>query len=321
MARPIKQGLDYFSLDTDFDADPKIEYLEALHGLSGLSIFIKLCARIYRNGYFLQWDKRDTLIFSKKINVDINTVNAVINSCIDEGLFSKKIFDEFGLLTSKRIQKQYIRGTERRNKTVMHKPILLINPEEEKSKEKQDIYIMSTLTGINAHNNSDNPEEEKKEKQDIFIMSTLTGINAHNNSDNDNNNGIDVDISTQRKGKERKGKERDKASSVFADYNLVLSLYLETLPKLNSEKIITTEHMELIDRVIEVKPEYTCLTKWKEYFQLVSESPFLMGEVKAFKASFSWLVHPANLNKVLTMQYHDKRNFNNNDLLGEVNYI
>lgn len=46
MARPQKEGLDYFPLDTDIAEDEKILYLEAETGLEGFAIYVKLLSTI-----------------------------------------------------------------------------------------------------------------------------------------------------------------------------------------------------------------------------------------------------------------------------------
>ena len=48
MTRPQKQGLDYFSHDTDASNDEKIEAMEAVYGLAGHAFYFKLLERIYR---------------------------------------------------------------------------------------------------------------------------------------------------------------------------------------------------------------------------------------------------------------------------------
>ena len=49
MARPPKEGLDYFPHDTDAVNDEKIEALRALYGNDGYAFFFILLERIYRS--------------------------------------------------------------------------------------------------------------------------------------------------------------------------------------------------------------------------------------------------------------------------------
>ena len=111
MARPNKEGLDYFPLDVD--VDDKIELLEAAHGITGFGVLLKLYQQIYKSGYYFKPTEERLLLFKKRINVDINTINNVINDCLRWGLFDKYLLDSFGILTSKGIQKRYIEATKK----------------------------------------------------------------------------------------------------------------------------------------------------------------------------------------------------------------
>lgn len=130
MARPIKEGLDYFSIDTDISNDPKVEFLEAKHGLYGYAIMLKLLERIYRSGYYLNWGKREETIFSGRVKVDINSINDYINTCLDEGIFNKTLHETYAILTSKGIQKRYLSGTIKRKAVSIFKDFLLLTPKE-----------------------------------------------------------------------------------------------------------------------------------------------------------------------------------------------
>lgn len=114
MARPTKEGLDYFPLDIDIDQDDKLVVPIAKYGMRGFGIIIKLMMEIYRNGYFYEWTERELFVFSKRINDDINFVTDVINECIKWGFFSQKLYDECCILTSAGFQKRYIEASKRR---------------------------------------------------------------------------------------------------------------------------------------------------------------------------------------------------------------
>lgn len=169
MARPIKEGLDYFPLDVDIDTDDKIAMIEALHGIEGFGILIKLFMKIYKESYFYEWDKREQLLFSKRVNVDINTVNEVVNDCINEGIFNKYLYQAFCVLTSKGIQKRYLEAIKRRKEVVFRKELFLIDD-------------VKPIVGNSS----------------IAVLL----IDANNNKVNVNNNAINDVISTQRKEKE-----------------------------------------------------------------------------------------------------------------------
>ena len=82
MGRPQKQGLDYFPLNVDIDQDDKIAMIEAIHGIEGFGIVIKLLMKIYKEGYFYKWTECEQILFSKRVNVDIKQVNEIIDDCI-----------------------------------------------------------------------------------------------------------------------------------------------------------------------------------------------------------------------------------------------
>lgn len=166
MARTIKAGLDYFPLDVDMDE--KIELVEAKHGIVGFGIIIKLYQAIYKTGYYANVDEERLLLFSKRINVDINSINVVINDAIRWGIFHEDIFKTYHILTSCGIQKRYIEATKRRQEVEFLEHILLVKDVAERYGDRVNVNIKAINVNINP---------------------------------------INTDIGTQRKGKERKEKE------------------------------------------------------------------------------------------------------------------
>ena len=59
MARPCREGFDYFSLDTTiFTDDSRIRALMYRFGADGLTIYLYLLCRIYReHGYYVVYDE------------------------------------------------------------------------------------------------------------------------------------------------------------------------------------------------------------------------------------------------------------------------
>lgn len=129
MARPLKEGLEYFPLDCDIDQDDKITLIEAQHGLIGFGIAIKLLMKIYSNSYFYEWTEKEQLLFSKRVNVDTNTVNEVINDLVKWGFFNKSLYETEKILTSSGIQKRYLTASGRRQKVKILKSHLLLDTE------------------------------------------------------------------------------------------------------------------------------------------------------------------------------------------------
>lgn len=123
--RPLKNGVDYFPLDVVMD--DKIELIEAEHGIVGFGIVIKLYQKIYADNYYIVWDKKALLVFSNRINVDKNSINAVINSCLEWGIFNKKLYDTYSIMTSCGIQKRFFEIVKRRTQVEVCKDYLLID--------------------------------------------------------------------------------------------------------------------------------------------------------------------------------------------------
>lgn len=127
MARPQKLGLDYFPLDVDIDQDDKIQLVEALHGTTGFAVVIKLLMRIYKEGYYYDWTEMEHLLFSRRVNVDINTLTNIVNDCIKYGIFDKKLYENYKILTSHGIQERYFEASKRRKNVTIVNQYLLIN--------------------------------------------------------------------------------------------------------------------------------------------------------------------------------------------------
>jgi hypothetical protein len=123
-----KTGLDYFSLDTDIELDDKIALIEAKYGSDGFTTIIKLFLKIYGDkGYYYEWNERSNLIFSRRINIDYELINKIVNDAIEFDIFNKKMFKKYGILTSKRIQETYLEATKRRKIVELYKPYLMVN--------------------------------------------------------------------------------------------------------------------------------------------------------------------------------------------------
>jgi len=163
MARPQKNGLDYFPLDVDIDQDDKVALIEAQHGITGFAIVIKLLMKIYKNSYFYEWTEKEQLLFSKRVNVDINQVNVVINDCVKWGLFEDNLLKTHKILTSKGIQRRYLEAAGRRQKVEMSKEYLLL--------DKDIVNVYKNLVIVNINDGSEvvnvdiNPQRKGKESK------------------------------------------------------------------------------------------------------------------------------------------------------------
>ncbi|MEN2765805.1 Lin1244/Lin1753 domain-containing protein [Ornithinibacillus xuwenensis] len=154
MVRPIKEGLDYFPLDVDIDQDDKIALIEANHGLEGFGVVIKILMKIYDNSYFYQWGEKEQLLFSRRVNVNINQVNVIINDCIKWGLFSELLYEKQQILSSKGIQKRYLEASSRRKKVEINANYLLL--------DKKEVNAYKNLVIVNINSIDDDISTQSK---------------------------------------------------------------------------------------------------------------------------------------------------------------
>ena len=109
--RPPKKGIDYAGWSVDiFDNDTKIDKLLDAHGWGGFGIYFYLCQRVYGGeGYFYKWGYDDCASTSRKMGGGISsgTVRETVGYCLQIGLFDKGLFDRWGVLTSRGIQRRY----------------------------------------------------------------------------------------------------------------------------------------------------------------------------------------------------------------------
>ena len=173
MARPIKEGLEYFPLDCDIDQDDKITLIEAQHGLIGFGIAIKLLMKIYNNSYFYEWTEKEQLLFSKRVNVNINEVNVVINDLVKWGFFDKNLFETEKILTSSGIQKRYLAAVGRGQKVKILKKYLLL--------DKETVNVYKNLVIV------DNNSSSEVVNDDIGTQSKVKKSKVKESKENNNN--------------------------------------------------------------------------------------------------------------------------------------
>jgi DNA replication protein DnaD len=117
MARPQKEGLEYFPLDVDIDQDDKLVVPIAKHGMAGFGVIIKLMMEIYKNGYYYPWTQKELYVFPFKIGVESEKVNEIVIDCINSGFFCNNQYKRNQILTSYGFQKRFLLASSRRKET------------------------------------------------------------------------------------------------------------------------------------------------------------------------------------------------------------
>lgn len=153
MARPKKEGLEYFSIDVNMGIDDEVELIEAEYGLKGFAIFIKLLQMIYKKGYYAKWCDKEKLLFKKKV-VEKELVDEIVCACLRWGLFNKDIFDTHKVLTSHGIQQRFLLAMIRRKEVEMEKDYLLLSKKEIAASKVPIIIISSNDEKIGGEDES-----------------------------------------------------------------------------------------------------------------------------------------------------------------------
>ncbi len=166
MARPNKAGLDYFELDCHLDE--KVRLIQAEFGLKGFAVVVKLYQKIYSEfGYYCEWNADSLLLFASENGVsgrgEKNLISEIISACIKRNIFSEELYREFGILTSKGIQKRYLNAVSRREKVELKKEYLLLGVDKN---NKNVVINQINVDGnkVNDYSNSQSRVEKSKEE-------------------------------------------------------------------------------------------------------------------------------------------------------------
>ncbi|OMF54706.1 hypothetical protein BK138_16255 [Paenibacillus rhizosphaerae] len=118
MARPRKEGMDYFPHDTDAVNDTKIEALRMLYGNDGYAFYFILLELIYRQPNFeLDVSDAETIqILARKVEVTPEKFNNMLQTAIKRECFDASAYHERCVLTSEGVKKRSKVVTDKREK-------------------------------------------------------------------------------------------------------------------------------------------------------------------------------------------------------------
>ena len=166
-----KEGLDFFPMKCA--TDDKIRLVTAEFGLKGKAVIVELLQEIYGvHGYYCEWNRDAAMLFSLRIGegcVSVNLLNEIVLCCTRRGVFSRKQFEENGILTSREIQENFFNATKRRKCIKVKKAYLLVkvalfsenvNIIDENVNilsENADIFKQSRVEDINTTLSAKNP--------------------------------------------------------------------------------------------------------------------------------------------------------------------
>lgn len=201
MARPIKEGLDYFPIDVNIFDDDKIQLLIAEFGVRAFYIFIKLLCKIYGDkGYYMDYNDDYCLILSQIGGLGDKTyISEVIKGAVRRGLFDDRTYMCSSILTSRAIQNRYFSAVLPVRKSVkVVQDYLLIEDElmamakkynREISYQEVNLPINSINSPINSINspiNTQSKVKQSKVKQSKVKNNTNIALTLTDNSNNTN---------------------------------------------------------------------------------------------------------------------------------------
>lgn len=120
MARPKQDGLLYFSFDTDFFyADQRIKRLHSRYGSDGMIFYIYLLTEIYRNGYYIRWDRESVDNAMDDLHLTEGLIEQAMAFLVSRSLLMKRtLADSDTVITSPGIQKRYQEAIKSRKRDV-----------------------------------------------------------------------------------------------------------------------------------------------------------------------------------------------------------
>ena len=155
MARPQKEGVDYFPLDVHLDI--KFDLIEAEYGITGFGIVVKLLQKIYGgNGYYIEWTSEVALLFAKSVGLGGNVVSEIVTASIRRGIFNNDMYEQYKILTSTGIQKRYLEMVGRRKEITVINDYVLVNVAH------LNINVISNPVNVNINSKNANTNKQSK---------------------------------------------------------------------------------------------------------------------------------------------------------------
>lgn len=109
MPRKAKTGLDHFPFETDLFSDIKVRKLIKYQSAKAIAVYAFLLCTIYRDGYYIVWDRELPFIISESLGFDEAFVGEAIECMVRLGLFDEHMYREKQVLTSRGIQMRYLK--------------------------------------------------------------------------------------------------------------------------------------------------------------------------------------------------------------------
>lgn len=145
-------------------------------GASSVAFVLYVFGKAYEgDGYFLTWDKDERLLAAEAIQKPHTYVSEVLQGCLSRSIFDDRVFQMFGVLTSRGIQRRYLRGCEKRSDISIFSEYWLLNLDDKKdvpASIRAKFAFFSVEGGNspvfspgNPNNSPENPQSKVKESK------------------------------------------------------------------------------------------------------------------------------------------------------------
>ncbi|MEF2561791.1 MAG: DUF4373 domain-containing protein [Negativibacillus sp.] len=179
MARPQKEGLEYFSLDVDFFSDRKIKILKGRFGADGITYYLYLLCEIYKgHGYYLEVDEDFDYITSSELGMSPEKIGQMRKFLLERSLFDNTLFQSDTILTSTGIQRRFqlaVKSRASKNPIVVNSKFWLLSKEETQSFIKMHpVFDNSEKNPSYSEKNPSYSEnyDIKKSKENVVVVVT-----------------------------------------------------------------------------------------------------------------------------------------------------
>lgn len=177
MARPIKEGLDYFPMDVDILHNIKIRRVIKQYGEKGFMAYVFLLCEIYKNSYYIEIKDNEVFELSDLFGITEDESLQMLDGLVNLKLFDAEMWKTKRILTSVEIQKRYFTAKIKKNINIKTMPYLL------------DMAVIPVKTQVIAEKKPVNSEEmpqskvkESKVKESIVKESKVKNLYSSSSS-------------------------------------------------------------------------------------------------------------------------------------------
>ena len=280
MARPNKQGIDYFPFDVDFFSDIKIRKIARACGSQATSILICLLCNIYKDkGYYILWDEDLPFVIADTVGVSEGAVKEVILKALQVDFFDQDIYNKHNVLTSLGIQKRFKSAVYKREKIEYIEEYMVSDVRKIVSDVKNQVSdVRSTQSKVKKSRVKKSKENDKEISPEGDTKKDELSLNPH-------------------------------PQIGHVDFVRLQEYFNTTFNgKLSMVVNMTEARRKAVKARIAQYDKETVFTVLKK----VAASPFLLGcNDRNWKCDFDWIFKASNFTKILEGNYDEKGNTSN----------